>query len=40
VFDRGRIAEDGTHAELMRRPDGRYRHLFERQLGDIRGAAE
>jgi ATP-binding cassette subfamily B protein len=38
VFDRGRIVEDGPHGELMRRPHGRYRHLFERQSGDLRAA--
>ncbi|MDF9864964.1 ABC-type multidrug transport system fused ATPase/permease subunit [Methylorubrum pseudosasae] len=31
VFDRGRIVEDGAHAALMRRPNGAYRTLFERQ---------
>ncbi|WP_345819515.1 ATP-binding cassette domain-containing protein [Methylobacterium fujisawaense] len=31
VFDRGRIVEDGPHATLMRRPNGAYRALFERQ---------
>ncbi|WP_375273586.1 ABC transporter ATP-binding protein [Methylorubrum thiocyanatum] len=31
VFDRGRIVEDGRHAALMRRPNGAYRALFERQ---------
>ncbi|WP_438344776.1 ABC transporter ATP-binding protein [Methylorubrum populi] len=31
VFDRGRIVEDGPHAALMRRPNGAYRALFERQ---------
>jgi len=31
VFDRGRVVEDGSHAALMRRPDGAYRALFERQ---------
>ncbi|GAB6844922.1 ATP-binding cassette subfamily B protein [Methylorubrum rhodinum] len=31
VFDRGRIVEDGPHAALMRRPNGAYRSLFERQ---------
>ncbi|MGY6281847.1 ABC transporter ATP-binding protein [Methylorubrum extorquens] len=31
VFDRGRIVEDGAHAALMRRPNGAYRALFERQ---------
>jgi ATP-binding cassette subfamily B protein len=33
VFDSGRIVEDGTHAELVRRKDGLYRRLFERQSG-------
>ncbi len=32
VFDRGRIAEEGTHASLVRRSDGIYRGLFERQV--------
>ena len=40
VFDRGRIVEDGTHGELIHRAGGRYRHLFERQSGSLRGAAE
>ncbi|TXN03964.1 ABC transporter ATP-binding protein [Methylobacterium sp. WL64] len=31
VFDHGRIVEDGPHADLMRRPGGAYRALFERQ---------
>ena len=31
VFDRGRVVEDGAHAALMRRPNGAYRALFERQ---------
>jgi len=31
VFDRGRVVEDGPHAALMRRPNGAYRALFERQ---------
>ncbi|WP_131116198.1 ABC transporter ATP-binding protein [Lichenihabitans psoromatis] len=31
VFDRGRIAEDGTHATLLGRVDGLYRRLFELQ---------
>ena len=31
VFDAGRIVEQGTHAELMARPDGAYRRLFETQ---------
>ncbi|WP_072392574.1 ABC transporter ATP-binding protein [Hyphomicrobium sp. CS1GBMeth3] len=38
VFDKGRIVEDGPHGELIRRPNGRYRHLFERQSGDLRAA--
>lgn len=38
VFDQGRIVEDGPHGVLMNRPNGRYRHLFERQAGDLRAA--
>ncbi|HEY1607592.1 MAG TPA: ABC transporter ATP-binding protein [Allosphingosinicella sp.] len=33
VFDKGRIAEDGTHDSLLARPAGQYRRLFERQAG-------
>jgi ATP-binding cassette, subfamily B, bacterial len=37
VFDRGRVVEEGTHEELVRREGGIYRRLFERQaLGLIR----
>ncbi|HEY1744601.1 MAG TPA: ABC transporter ATP-binding protein [Granulicella sp.] len=31
VFDRGRVVEEGTHEELVRRDGGTYRRLFERQ---------
>ena len=31
VFSHGRLAEDGSHAALLRRPGGLYRRLFERQ---------
>jgi ATP-binding cassette subfamily B protein len=31
VFDRGRVAEEGTHEELVRREGGTYKRLFERQ---------
>ncbi|SCW96140.1 ABC transporter ATP-binding protein [Ancylobacter rudongensis] len=31
VFEHGHILEDGRHAELLARPGGRYRRLFERQ---------
>ncbi len=30
VMEAGRIVESGTHNELMRRPEGLYRHLYER----------
>ena len=30
VMEAGRIVESGTHQELMGRPDGLYRHLYER----------
>ena len=31
VMDRGQIAESGSHEELLRLPDGIYRHLFHLQ---------
>jgi len=31
VFERGRVVEDGTHADLVRRDAGVYRGLFESQ---------
>jgi ATP-binding cassette subfamily B protein len=31
VFDNGRIAEEGTHAQLLRKTGGTYKRLFERQ---------
>jgi ATP-binding cassette subfamily B protein len=40
VFDQGRIVEDGTHAELQRRPNGLYRYLLETQNGIVAEAAE
>ena len=40
VFDRGRIAEDGTHATLLARDGGVYRRLFERQSGVARREEE
>jgi len=42
VFDKGRLIEDGVHAELMARPDGAYRRLLEAQIGagEIAIAAE
>ncbi|MGR3541837.1 MAG: ABC transporter ATP-binding protein [Hasllibacter sp.] len=38
VFDRGRIVEDGTHAELLARPGGIYRKLHETQAGAMAAA--
>ncbi len=35
VFDRGEIAEQGTHAALTARRDGIYRSLFERQVTEF-----
>ena len=35
VFDRGRIAEEGSHDELIRMPQGIYRRLFERQALEL-----
>jgi ATP-binding cassette, subfamily B, bacterial len=31
VFERGNVVEEGTHEELVRRPEGVYKRLFERQ---------
>jgi len=33
VLQKGRIAESGTHDELMAKPDGIYRNLHEIQFG-------
>jgi subfamily B ATP-binding cassette protein HlyB/CyaB len=38
VMERGQIAEQGTHAELLRNPDGIYRHLYQLQLGNQESA--
>ena len=38
VFEHGRIVEEGDHEALLRRPQGHYRRLFERQSGGIVGA--
>jgi ATP-binding cassette subfamily B protein len=35
VFDRGRIAEEGDHATLIRMQSGIYRSLFERQALEL-----
>ena len=32
VLDKGRIAESGTHAQLMQRENGIYRRIYEMQL--------
>ena len=42
VFDHGAVVEDGTHAQLLARPNGVYRRLLEVQLGtgEIAAAAE
>ncbi|HEY4174766.1 MAG TPA: ABC transporter ATP-binding protein [Rhodopila sp.] len=32
VFDRGRIIEEGDHRALIKRPNGIYRRLFDRQV--------
>lgn len=34
-FDNGKIIEDGTHDELLKRPNGAYRRLWERQVGGV-----
>lgn len=35
VMERGQIAEEGRHAELIRRPDGIYAHLYQLQMGAV-----
>jgi len=35
VFDKGRIAEEGTHEQLVDLDDGIYRRLFERQALEL-----
>jgi ATP-binding cassette subfamily B protein len=31
VFEEGRVVEEGTHDALVRRTEGTYKRLFERQ---------
>jgi ATP-binding cassette, subfamily B, bacterial len=38
VFEHGRIVEEGDHETLLRRPQGHYKRLFERQSGRMRPA--
>lgn len=35
VFDAGKIVEEGTHEQLVKRPAGIYRRLFERQALEL-----
>jgi ATP-binding cassette, subfamily B, bacterial len=35
VFDRGKVAEEGSHGDLVRRESGIYRALFERQALEL-----
>ncbi len=35
VFDAGKVVEEGTHATLVKRQDGIYRRLFERQALEL-----
>ncbi|WP_342618388.1 type I secretion system permease/ATPase [Rhodoferax sp. GW822-FHT02A01] len=39
VMDRGQIAEQGSHTELLRNPNGIYRHLYQLQQGIQGGVA-
>jgi ABC-type multidrug transport system fused ATPase/permease subunit len=32
VVEDGRLAEHGTHQQLLAKPDGKYRRLYELQL--------
>jgi ATP-binding cassette subfamily B protein len=38
VFEHGRIVEEGDHETLLRKPQGHYKRLFERQSGRTRPA--
>jgi ATP-binding cassette subfamily B protein len=40
VFDRGVVIEDGRHDELVRRPGGLYRRLFNRQALEFTNIVE
>lgn len=33
VLDQGRVAEIGTHAELLQKKDGLYASMWDRQVG-------
>lgn len=37
VFEGGRIVEEGTHRQLLRKPDGFYRKMFQLQAGGFLG---
>jgi ATP-binding cassette subfamily B protein len=39
VLKEGRVVEEGTHDELVARPEGVYRNLSELQLGGVNGEA-
>jgi subfamily B ATP-binding cassette protein HlyB/CyaB len=39
VMERGQIAEQGSHGELLRNPEGIYRHLYQLQMGIQAGLA-
>ncbi|PYI56582.1 ABC transporter ATP-binding protein [Paenibacillus flagellatus] len=40
VIDRGRIVEQGSHDELLRREDGTYARMFVNQFKNIEGALD
>jgi len=35
VFDGGKVVEEGTHEQLVKRDGGIYRRLFERQALEL-----
>ena len=35
VLNEGELVELGAHDELINKPNGRYRHLYEMQFGNL-----